>query len=666
MANYSGMTLEQLLELREKKRQELERLQSAPSAAPEGPMQGPTQGPMPVEEPEPVPATETGTAPSYEGMSLEELQQKRQEKMQQLEGMGGLTFEQRVARERELSGEAFERGDYLEGLAKYAKTLGPTDLLNPRKFGQAIGFIEQDPDQAPAMSEGSLMALGDLLSNLGTQTVQAATTVGKVLSDPGKAAGEAWETAKDVAGAVKEAPWETTKAIGGGLLSEAGEIIQDPAKYAREKPLDTAMMALPSGAVRTTLAKTVPAVGRGATHLATGAAGFFSRKGKGVFDEIVEATAEGASSVRKQTLDKFRGTGIAGKLDTSKLTKELADEVLDAVSNVKSTLNEKWLAGIKIVQAGNKGKLRHTMKGVISSIDEALGNRGIDIKALREGDTWKAFEKFGSDEKVDHTAIIETLELVDKWTDNSYEGLHILKQKLAKKASFNKLLGASSGEEAIRDIWKSVRERLSKRPDGADTGYDKVAKQFEEGWNLLEDTASALSVKGNPETVARKMINMFKDPGALDVRRQFIDELEDATGKPLKAMVAGLESRSWVPQGTGAWSALLAGGGVTTAALTAPSALLILPFTSPKLMGGLGRSLGWSKKAINNAQDYVQNMGRISKTLGYSTQGASVGIMLDRLLKGARERRSSGPDLLTNLGRGAGSQYEEQSTQVMR
>ena len=83
-------------------------------------------------------------------------------------------------------------------------------------------------------------------------------------------------------------------------------------------------------------------------------------------------------------------------------------------------------------------------------------------------------------------------------------------------------------------------------------------------------------------------------------------------------------------------------------------------------MGGLGRSLGWSKKAINNAQDYVQNMGRISKTLGYSTQGASVGIMLDRLLKGARERRSSGPDLLTNLGRGAGSQYEEQSTQVMR
>ena len=677
MADYSGMTLEQLLELREKKQRELERLQSAPSAAPEtqGPMQGPMpvnqQEPTPVEEPEPVPATETGIAPSYQGMSLEELQQLREEKLQQLEKKDALTFSEKIARQRQSASEAYDRGDYLSALGQYGQTVGiPTSQGIGRELQLALGLDEREKDEAPAFSEGSAMAMLDLLGNVKTQGGEALTSVGEFAIDPSKKISEGWQTTKDIAAATYDQPGTMALTVGKTLLEEVERAGKNPMRYVREKPIDVAAMALPGGGVRKAIKSVIPATGRATTNILTGAAGFFSRKGKGVFDEIVEATAEGADSARKQALDRFRGTGLGGRKDTEGLTVELAREVKEGIRQVKNTLNDKWDEGIKNVVAQNKGKLRHTMKSVTSEIDNKLDRLGIDVKALRADDMSAAFQRFGSAVEADHKLIKETLELVDGWTDNSIEGLHLLKRKIRSKRAEGKLLGASDGENAANDIWISVRERLSKGPDGVDTGYDKVAKQFEEGISLLEDTAGALSAKANPETVARKMINMFKDPGALDVRRQFINELEDATGKPLKAMVAGLESRSWVPQGTGAWAALLAGGGVgtgaagTLAALTAPSALLILPFTSPKLMGGLGRSLGWSKKAINNAQDYVQNMKRLSKTLGVAETGASVGIMLERLMNASQERRGS--DLLTDLGRANNAPYRNQSTQVMQ
>jgi hypothetical protein len=75
-------------------------------------------------------------------------------------------------------------------------------------------------------------------------------------------------------------------------------------------------------------------------------------------------------------------------------------------------------------------------------------------------------------------------------------------------------------------------------------------------------------------------------------------------------------------------------------------------------MGGLARSLGWTKKAIKNGQDYLQGMERLRKTLDVSEQGASIGIMLQRLMAASQERQGQ-PDLLTRLGTAPRRQFRD-------
>ena len=580
------------------------------------------------------------------------------------------TFEQRVARERELSGEAFERGDYLEGLAKYAKTVGPTDLLSPRKFGQAIGFIEQDPDQAPAMSEGSLMALGDLLSNLGTQTVQAATTVGKVLSDPGKAAGEAWETAKKFAGAAYEAPWETTKAVGGALLSEAGELIQEPAKYAREKPLDVASMALPGGGTKKIAQKVLrTATMKYPAQALSRVSAFVSRKGQ-----------QSAQVIQEAVENRFKNPGHYEAMKRSQKSgdpEELVRAAQEGITAVENNISNKFHKDLDDVIAANPGQTVDTGR-LHEMIDDAVvkGRRadgtvesGVDFKALRDGDTAAAWRGFTGTE-ADKTQILKAMNEVDEFlTDpvitGSLHDIHILKQKLASIRKFDKdFTSTPKGAEVVTDIWKTVRQSLDKRPDGkpwaktrGGKSYSDINKQFETDYDILGGIETAVAGNKATETVARKLINAFKDDTILGTRRRFIDQLQEASGQPLKEMIAGLNSSSWVPQGTGAFSGgFLTALGIGTSSL--PVMLTALPFATPAIMGKLASAAGWGERAARRVEMFAERINKTAKILDVSTEGGTTAMILARMVE-ANKRREENPDVLTSLGRVGRTQGED-------
>lgn len=680
MADYSQMNLQQLLELREKKRQELEQLRATSAA---GPMQGPTlvdqpqpsfveqQGPAPVEES--VAPGDAETASPYRGMSIEELEQQKQEKMQQLEDMGALTFAERVERQRDAASEAFERGDYLEGLGTYATTVGLGDLLSPRKAARLIGG-ESQPGDSPVMSEGSLMALEDLLSNVATQGGEALETAGEWISSPLEKAGAAYEEVKKMP-LLQMAlrPGYAAEVIGTPVAEEAERIIDDPAKYAREQFIDAASFALPGGGARKLGQIALrTATGKAITKPIAYASAFLSRKGQ-LTRKIIEETTEKRfeNPANYEAMRRMQRDGEAGAT-------ELVERAQEGLAKMDTDATSVFHKNLDAIQKANPGQKLDPLQ-LHETIDAAALEVGVDLKALRAGDQSGAFRNF-TGSRADEKHILKAMDQVDEFlTDPKIEGslinVHILKRKLANTRDFEVPAGAkrTQGQIAIDAMWGATRKSLDRRPDGRPwnaskdgVDYKELTEKFEKDYDVIDDITKSIAANQQPETVARKLIQAFRDDTILGTRRRFMDQLQEASGQPIKEMVAGLNSSSWVPQGTGAFTGLLTslglgGGGVRSI----PVAVAVLPFSSPKIMGSIARAAGWGERAAKNIENFATQMNNYGGVLSKAEKTGTVGVVLSRMAEAQRKRKENNPDILTNLGR-TGQRYTGQSTQVMQ
>ncbi len=290
-----------------------------------------------------------------------------------------LTFAERVERQRDAASEAFERGDYLEGLGTYATTVGLGDLLSPRKAARLIGG-ESQPGDSPVMSEGSLMALEDLLSNVATQGGEALETAGEWISSPLEKAGAAYEEVKKMP-LLQMAlrPGYAAEVIGTPVAEEAGRIIDDPAKYAREQFIDAASFALPGGGARKLGQIALrTATGKAITKPIAYASAFLSRKGQ-LTRKIIEETTEKRfeNPANYEAMRRMQRDGEAGAT-------ELVERAQEGLAKMDTDATSVFHKNLDAIQKANPGQKLDPLQ-LHETIDAAALEVGVDLKALRLG-----------------------------------------------------------------------------------------------------------------------------------------------------------------------------------------------------------------------------------------------------------------------------------------
>ena len=612
-------------------------------------------------------------------------------------------FEEAVAAERRRIGEDFEKGDYLSGLGRVmfppsgstvslSETLGPSAV--PRLATYLSGKLTGQDTSAGDLvtAEGSGMAGRYAMEKMMDQLGAGAESGLKFAFNPEERA-KTMQGIEEVWEGVKAKPWEATKGFGGAIVSELGRMVADPAKYARTEPMAAGGTLLPAGLLGKVVGPVAKATGKKLLELPLDIGGALSRKGSDVYkittdawrkpkyDIVPDDTVDPKTMSQQPPRYRTPGKDLPEEPRTKKqLTPEreafdtppgqLKGYAQKAISAVKKEVSTKFNEGMRaVIKANPDAPLDYDLTGLQKRISDGLQKAGVDADAIRKGDLEQGFGRFLSWKDGDRDLIKRAIKRLDDdfaamraqrhSPETAIETLHEIKVKIRSLIIEGKLKGLTDGEEAIEEMWKVVRNDLSKRPDGKPWAkgaggetYDTINKAFEEGTNTISDYLQSLSIASNPETVARKMLNAFKDPSPLGARRQFIDELQEASQVPMREMIAGIETLPWKPTGTGAFVAILSGltGSASMVAGTGmPLALAAIPFTSPRLVRQYAKALGFSKRAIDKTVSYVDGMEKLRKAKNISAKGATVGIMAERLVDAYVEREDEN-DFLSQLG----------------
>ena len=359
--------------------------------------------------------------------------------------------------------------------------------------------------------------------------------------------------------------------------------------------------------------KTPAAVG----NLGTGLVGFTTSKGRRVFDEAFEAGKEGG-----QRLDAFKAAQ-RGEI----VGENVADEVLQGAKEISTRRKDAF--GSKVDELTAKyADTSMDLDGVKGDVPDILLKYNIDVKAKNP------YENFGSAVASEQTMVNRAVKMVAERNTSDPKSMIALYQQLDSINGKARLVGNTRASAVVGDLRDRVRKELSKLP-----GYDDAAAAYRADTKMLEQMQKSLSV-GNmtSETMVTKLTNLLNDRDNLDMRRRLVGELEDVTGKPLKAQVAGIRTSEAFPTGiratmTSGIGGVMAGvGGALVSPWMSAPFLLALPFTSPKLMGNMVSALGQSV-SVGKIKAIEEAIAQVHKALppGMATDSMTLGMVLSQL-----------------------------------
>jgi hypothetical protein len=175
-----------------------------------------------------------------------------------------------------------------------------------------------------------------------------------------------------------------------------------------------------------------------------------------------------------------------------------------------------------------------------------------------------------------------------------------------------------TARKVVGDIYSSIKNEIAKQ---APT-YEKVMKDYREGSDLIEEIQKTLSInkKATDATALNKLQSLMRNNANTNYgyRMELAKALQQQGGQDLMPALAGQALSSFTPRGLAGQGAGI-GAGLT--AFADPSALAVLPLTSPRLVGMGAYGVGRATRNIPKLSDAeLRNMARMLTTQG--VQGA--------------------------------------------
>lgn len=296
--------------------------------------------------------------------------------------------------------------------------------------------------------------------------------------------------------------------------------------------------------------------------------------------------------------DKLKA--LASNLRKQASMENVVDDALLGLTNMGKDLQSQYRSGMVNIK---NDKTILDFKGIDKSLDDAR-NLGI-FKG-------KVNKKIIVDEVDRIKAIVDDWKAQNPKDFHTPEGMDQLKQMIGlelEKIPFEQ----STLRKAVGGIYSSVRDEVKKQAPV----YESVMKKYSEGLDQASELKKALGLgnKSSIDTALRKLQSVMRDNVNTNYgnRVNYAEMLEQASGKPIMAQLAGQALSSPTPRGLQRLLPSVTGAGAFT---LDPILLATLPAQSPRLMGEATILAGKaSRPVINLANSGTPEQRRIAKLL---------------------------------------------------
>ena len=365
-----------------------------------------------------------------------------------------------------------------------------------------------------------------------------------------------------------------TRATGGAVLGGASSGMIDP-----EKAGEGALIGgLIPGAAQGTFA-----LARGAKNAITGAA----KTGIGVMTgtgrDAVGAAYQAGKNGSQTFLDNMRGNVPFT---------DVIDDAKSALSQMRINRSEAYRNGMADI-SNDKSVLDIT--GVLDEVKKLQSMGSYKGQVINKNSAGVVDD---ISQKVSEWAALNPAEY------HTPEGLDALKKAIGDIRESTQF--GTGARKAADQVYNKIKAAIQFQ---APT-YSKVMKDYEEASTLIGEVERALSLgnKASADTTMRKLQSLMRNNVNTNYgnRLSLAEELANQGGKDILPAVAGQAMSSLQPRGM---QALLSGGAGLYGLMSNPSALLALPFASPRLMGEsaylLGKAGGVKDKVVNTVANQM-------------------------------------------------------------
>jgi len=412
-------------------------------------------------------------------------------------------------------------------------------------------------------------------------------TDGETLDAVGKFYADRYGTEEGFKKALAEKPAEVlsdlTAVTGGvGALAKTGGLskLTEVSKLVDPAYLSTAVAKVPLSLAKTggTLAKEGVAGGLGVTTGAGGAA----------IKEAVTAGREG-------------GTRSAAFLDNMRNGGDPADLIAgahEALANMRRRASQDYQSGMLDV---SKDATQLDFAPIYQRLDD-LKKRAYYKGEVRNPSAAKVFDAA--------KAIIDDWHGMDPAQYHTPEGMDALKQRLGELDNAFGTEGDRRAASIATGLYKEVRNAVAQQVPT----YAKTMKQYEEAAKLTRDLEQTLSLKnGAPvDTTLRKLQSIMRNNANTNYgrRAQLGEVLTNEGASDLLPSLAGQSLSSPTPRGIG----MVPASGAVLGAVANPASLLMLPLTSPRVVGeaahAFGQGLGATQRALSPVMEALIAPGK--------------------------------------------------------
>lgn len=340
----------------------------------------------------------------------------------------------------------------------------------------------------------------------------------------------------------------------------------------------------------------------------------------GAAGEFIRPIVKSVGNLTSEVLGNLSGVGSQAYKTAYNAAVQGGDKLKALASNLRKQAPMENVVDDALLGLTNMGKnLQNQYRSGMIDIKNdktVLDFTGID-KALNDAQNLGIFKgKVTNPEIIDQVNKVKGI--VDDWkkqNPNEFhtpEGMDELKKVIGielEKIPFEQ----ATLRKAVGGIYSSVRDEIKKQAPV----YESVMKKYSEGLDQATELKKALGLgnKSSVDTALRKLQSVMRDNVNTNYgnRVNYAETLEQASGKPIMAQLAGQALSSPTPRGLQRVLPSFTGLGAVT---LDPMYLATLPAQSPRLMGEATILAGKaSRPVINLANSGTPEQRQLAKLL---------------------------------------------------
>lgn len=335
----------------------------------------------------------------------------------------------------------------------------------------------------------------------------------------------------------------------------------------------------------------IPVVGRGVQAAGAGirrALGVSTGAGEEAIAQALRAGREGNKTFLENMQSKVPMTNVL-------------DDARVALSNMQQNLSNQYRSGMIDISKD---------KSILSfdNIDKAIKDAANIVTYKGQIKNQAGFDKLD-----EVKTAINNWKKLDPKEFRTPEALDNLKQQIGGILEETPI-EQKTARKVVGDIYTSIKNEIAKQ---APT-YEKVMKDYREGSDLIDEIQRTLSInkKATDATALNKLQSLMRNNANTNYgyRMELARALQQQGNQDLMPALAGQALSSFTPRGLAGQGAGI-GAGLT--AFADPSALAVLPLTSPRLVGMGAYGVGRATRNVPKLTDAeLRNIARMLTTQG--------------------------------------------------